>query len=78
MEQFVIMFNDYPEEVCAPGTTEEQADARATEIKEAWYLKTHGANWRSLKQWDRMTVYIRASRVKVWQPPRTTEEQSNG
>ena len=60
-EQFVIMFNDYPEEVCAEGTTQEQADARAKQIKED-YIKRNGSVVRT------PMLHIRATSVRVFTP----------
>lgn len=60
-DQYVIMFNDYPEEVCAPGTTQEQAEARAAQIKED-YIKRNGDSV------NRNMLHIRPSSVRVWQP----------
>lgn len=54
--QFIIMFNDYPSEVCAPGTTEEQANARAKEIK-ANYIQKNGSQGM---------LYVRAYEVPVY------------
>lgn len=59
--QFVIMFNDYPEEVCAPGTTQAQADARANQIKEE-YIKRNGSTVRA------SMLHIRPMLVTVYTP----------
>lgn len=73
MDIFVIMFNDYPEEVCALGTTEEQADARAAEIKDAYYVKQYGSKWRDLKGLNTPTpIYVKAREVSLYTPPNIT------
>jgi hypothetical protein len=73
MKIFVIMFNDYPEEVCAPGTTEAQADARAAEIKEAYYVKQYGTKWQELKGLNAPgPVYVKAREVSLYTPPNIT------
>ena len=60
-KQYVIMFNDFPEEVCKEGVTFEQANQRAAQIKEA-YIKRNGASAR------RPMLHVRAVECDVWQP----------
>lgn len=58
-QQYVIMFNDYPEEVCAPDTSPEAAAARAVQIKED-YLKQHASSVNP------NMLHIRACAVRVF------------
>jgi hypothetical protein len=53
---YVIMFNDAAEEVCPPGMTEKQADARAAAIK---------AEYMAARQHDGVGLYVRARAVRV-------------
>ena len=58
--QYVIMFGDFPEEVCVPGTTQEQASLRVAQIKQE-YLKSNPTV-------NPLNVYVKSSRVRVYHP----------
>lgn len=60
-QQYVIMFNDSPEEVCPVGTTREQADARAAKIK-ADYLEAN--KWSGMNP---IMLHVRATNVRITQ-----------
>lgn len=59
-EQYVIMLNDYPQEVCPPGTTENQAAARSVVIKEEYLKKNSPTNPHA--------IYVRSYLVDVTPP----------
>jgi hypothetical protein len=71
MNVFVIMFNDYPSEVCAIGTTEEQADARAAEIKEKFFESNFAPCERASAKLNR-PVYVKTRSVPLYTPPNIT------
>lgn len=59
-KQYVIMFNSHPEEVMPLGTTQEEASARAVELKKE-YLKSNPKS-------NPGYVFIHATNVRVYQP----------
>ena len=58
--QYVITMNDFPEEVCAAGTTQEQAVERAELIKMAYMIEN--------PEVPAFRLHVRARETRVWKP----------
>jgi hypothetical protein len=60
IDQYVIMINDVPEEVCAPGTTQREADERAAALKSERLKKQYSGPF--LHVWTRAVCVYRPER----------------
>lgn len=60
MNQYVVLLNGHPKEILPPGTTQDEANDRAAEVRKV-FLEESGTFWAA-----RLIVY--ATSVEVYQP----------